>query len=89
MATRRETGQGVTITFDLDKGLDHAMVTAASALDRHLERLTDESWLRMIASGLDEGYALDVLDQMREANALVRANALVEIRAMLTKEFPQ
>ena len=46
----------MTITFDLDKGLDHAMATATSALDRHLERLTDQSWLRMIASGMDEGY---------------------------------
>ena len=79
----------MTITLDIDQGLDHAMATAASALDRHLERLTDQSWLGMIASGLDEAYALDVLDQMRERNAAARETTLAEIHAMLAKEFPQ
>ncbi len=67
--------------------LDQAVTKAASELDRYLERIHDESWLRMIASGMDEDAALDLLTYMCEANVIVRDNALVEIRAMLVKEF--
>jgi hypothetical protein len=62
---------------------------AAREVDVVLERRNDESFLRMIASGLDEEAALDLIDPIREANAAARESTLAEIRALLAKEFPQ
>lgn len=67
--------------------LDEAVAKAARELDLVLERKNDESFLRMIASGLDEETAVDLIDWMREQNALARESTLAEVREMLAKEF--
>jgi hypothetical protein len=69
--------------------LDEAVAKAAREVDVVLERINDESFLRMIASGLDEETALDLIDQIREANTGARESTLADIRALLVKEFPQ
>ena len=65
--------------------LDQAIDKAASDLDRHFERLNDQSWTKMVEAGLDYDTAVDLIAFIREANVTVRENAVAEIRAEIAE----